>query len=100
MIDKIARSVADAMADIRDGSTVLIGPGDNAVVFDWEPTLQAGAELLGARGTDLRLEEASRPSRAEKRDELADLKAARRKTAAELDAERRSGHWATLRDED
>ena len=25
MIDKIARSVADAMADIRDGSTVLIG---------------------------------------------------------------------------
>ncbi len=39
------------------GSEVLIGPGDEAVVFDWEPTVQAGAELLhGRRGTDLRLE--------------------------------------------
>ena len=29
----------------------------DAVIFDWEPTLQAGAELLhGPRGTDLRLE--------------------------------------------
>ena len=27
---------------------VLIGPADNAVVFDWEPTMAAGAELLGA----------------------------------------------------
>ncbi len=31
--------------------------GSDGVVFDWEPTLQAGAELLhGPRGTDLRLE--------------------------------------------
>ncbi|MCG7321094.1 MULTISPECIES: GTPase ObgE [Arsenicicoccus] len=85
------------------GDTVVIGAEDDAVVFDWEPTLAAGAELLGRRGTDLRLEQAEgarRATRAEKRDELADLKAARRKTAAELDAERRSGHWATLRDED
>jgi GTP-binding protein len=38
------------------GVTVLIG-GDNAVVFDWEPTLAAGAESpLGRRGSDLRLE--------------------------------------------
>jgi GTPase len=36
---------------------VVSGDGVGAVVFDWEPTLQAGAELLhGRRGTDLRLE--------------------------------------------
>jgi GTP-binding protein len=39
------------------GSEVLIGDGDQAVLFDWEPTMKAGAELLhGRRGTDLRLE--------------------------------------------
>ena len=75
------------------GSTVLIGPGDNAVVFDWEPTLQAGAELLGARGTDLRLEEASRPSRAEKRDEFHNRKDGQRLAREELAAERQAGVW-------
>src|SRR4051794_3989762 len=29
------------------GSEVLIGDDDNAVVFDFEPTIEAGAELLG-----------------------------------------------------
>jgi GTPase len=39
------------------GDEVVIGPEDNAVVFDWDPTLQAGAEMLhGRRGTDPRLE--------------------------------------------
>ncbi len=51
----------------QEGDTVIIagrispaapdGLGDDAVVFDWEPTIAAGAELLhGRRGTDLRLE--------------------------------------------
>lgn len=36
---------------------VRIGYGDDAVIFDWEPSIEAGAELLaGARGTDRRLE--------------------------------------------
>ena len=36
---------------------VRIGEGDNAVIFDWEPSIEAGAELLaGPRGGDLRLE--------------------------------------------
>ena len=39
------------------GSEVQIGEGDNAVIFDWEPTIEAGAELLaGPRGTDVRVE--------------------------------------------
>ncbi len=50
------------------GSTVLIGPRDNSVVFDWEPTMSSGAELLGARGSDLRLDESDRPTRDEKRE--------------------------------
>jgi len=38
------------------GAEVVIGPEDNAVVFDWEPTIEAGAELLaGPRGEDLRI---------------------------------------------
>jgi GTP-binding protein len=82
------------------GATVLIGPADNAVVFDWEPTMAAGAELLGARGTDLRLEEASRPTRGAKREEYAARKAAKSAARDELAAERRAGHWATARDED
>ena len=78
------------------GDTVLIGDADNAVVFDWQPTLSTGAELLaGPRGTDLRLEDHSRPTREEKRERMRDRYAARAQTQAELDAERRAGHWAT-----
>jgi GTPase len=79
------------------GDTVVIGPGDDAVVFDWEPTLQAGAELLGNRGSDLRLSESSRPTRDEKRESQRDRYAARAATQEELEAERRAGLWQ-LRD--
>jgi hypothetical protein len=30
--------------------------GDDAVIFDWEPTIESGAELLGARGEDVRFD--------------------------------------------
>jgi len=41
----------------RPKSEVRIGTGDSAVIFDWEPSIEAGAELLaGPRGSDLRLE--------------------------------------------
>ena len=78
------------------GSTVLIGPGDNAVVFDWEPTMSAGAELLGSggpRGTDPRLSERQRPSRAEKRDDYESRRSAKRAARAELASEREAGLW-------
>ena len=39
------------------GDDVVIGDEDNAVVFEFDPQVQAGAEtLLGRRGRDLRLE--------------------------------------------
>lgn len=77
------------------GSTVLIGPADNAVVFDWEPTMSAGAELLaGPRGTDVRLEDRTRKTRGEKREEFHARKDAATAARDELAAERRAGHWA------
>ena len=68
-------------------------------MFEWEPTLQSGAELLGARGTDLRLAESARPTRDQKRESMRDRYAARAATQDELESERRSGLWH-LRDED
>jgi len=81
------------------GDTVLIGAADDAVVFDWEPTLISGAELLGQRGSDLRLSESQRATRDEKRESAHDRYVARQATQSDLEAERRAGHWATARDE-
>jgi len=40
----------------KAGDEVRIGEDDDAVIFDWEPSIEAGAELLaGPRGEDLRL---------------------------------------------
>jgi GTP-binding protein len=75
------------------GSTVLIGPEDDSVVFDWEPTMSTGAELLGARGSDLRLDEHHRPTRRAKRAEFHERKDAQTAAREELAAERRAGHW-------
>lgn len=96
LADRLNRlGVEDALykAGAVAGSTVLIGPGDNAVVFDWEPTLSSGAELLGARGTDLRLEESARPTRAEKRDEFHARKDGQRAAREQMAAERKAGIW-------
>ncbi|GGU69248.1 hypothetical protein GCM10010259_68840 [Streptomyces daghestanicus] len=50
-------------AGAQAGDGVAIGAEDNAVVFDWVPTMAAGAEMLGRRGKDDRLE-APRPTAA------------------------------------
>jgi GTPase len=42
-------------AGAREGDGVAIGPEDNAVVFDWEPSVTGGAEMLGRRGEDHRM---------------------------------------------
>ena len=41
----------------QEGDTVLIGDVDNAVVFDFRPMVQTGAELLSRRGEDNRFDE-------------------------------------------
>jgi GTP-binding protein len=49
------------------GDDVIIGDGPNAVVFDFAPEVQAGAEILARRGEDHRLEE-PRPAVQRRRD--------------------------------
>jgi GTP-binding protein len=51
----------------EEGDAVLIGHPDNAVVFDFKPSIEAGAEMLGRRGEDERLRE-ERPSSTRRRD--------------------------------
>lgn len=75
------------------GSTVLIGPEDNAVVFDWEPTLVGGAELLGHRGQDLRFEDNTRRTTKERREEFHARKDAQTAAREGLWTERQAGHW-------
>ena len=76
------------------GSTVLIGPGNDAVVFDWEPTMVGGAEMLGRRGTDDRLEDQSRPTREVKKERQRARTAERMQRISAMEAERKVGHWA------
>lgn len=103
LADRLARlGVEEALfeAGAVAGSTVLIGSPRDAVVFDWEPTLVGGAELLaGPRGTDLRLEESQRPTRGAKRQQHAERRAAMDEARAELAADRRAGRWTDPDDE-
>jgi GTP-binding protein len=50
-----------------EGDTVLIGPPEDAVVFDFRPGLDAGAENLARRGEDSRFDE-RRPAARRRRD--------------------------------
>lgn len=80
-------------AGARAGDTVVIGDVDGGVVFDWEPTMATGAELLGPRGTDLRFEQDSRPSRKERREAFHEKMDAKEAARQELWMERESGVW-------
>ena len=81
------------------GDEVRIGDPSNAVVFDWEPTLQTGPELLGGRGTDLRLEQSERPTRGDKRREFTERMDAKTEARRELWTEREAGHWTNPEDD-
>jgi GTP-binding protein len=60
LADRLARlGVEDQLIALgaTSGSTVMIGSDEDAVVFDWYPTILAGeAPHAGPRGTDVRLE--------------------------------------------
>jgi GTP-binding protein len=74
------------------GAEVVIG-GADAVVFDWEPTLLAGASPAAPRGSDVRLEDSGRATRGERRDHYEAMRVARRDARGELAEERQAGHW-------
>ncbi|MFE3828763.1 GTPase ObgE [Streptomyces sp. NPDC059092] len=80
LADRLSRlGVESALmkAGARAGDGVAIGAEDDAVVFDWEPTMMAGAEMLGRRGEDHRLEE-PRPAEQRRRDRDAERDEAQR----------------------
>ncbi|MEV1005879.1 GTPase ObgE [Streptomyces sp. NPDC049881] len=54
-------------AGAREGDGVAIGSDDDAVVFDFEPSVTGGAEMLGRRGEDHRIAE-TRPAAQRRRD--------------------------------
>ncbi|MDR7384481.1 GTPase ObgE [Promicromonospora iranensis] len=96
LADRLAKiGVEDGLfkAGAVAGDEVRIGDPKNAVVFDWEPTLQTGPELLGGRGTDLRLDQSDRPTRGDKRREFNERMDAKTEARRELWTEREAGHW-------
>ncbi len=60
LADRLARlGVEESLLELgaRPGDDVVIGPEDDAVVFDFDPQVDAGEEILrGPRGRDPRLE--------------------------------------------
>ncbi len=69
LADRLNRlGVEDRLLELgaEEGDTVLIGAVENAVVFDFRPMVETGAELLGRRGEDSRFEQ-SRPAAARRR---------------------------------
>ena len=84
------------------GAEVVIGPVEGGVIFDWEPTLMAGAELLGGRGTDIRIaehEHLPRQTRSEKRAMHLGRMDAKAAARGELTTERDAGHWVSPDDD-
>lgn len=80
-------------AGANAGDTVIIGDIADGVVFDWQPTLTTGAELLGARGSDARLDQNERRTNVERRREYKDRMDAKAAARAELRADREHGVW-------
>jgi len=60
LADRLARlGVEQRLAELgaQPGAEVVVGDGDDAVVFDWDPSLTAGIpHVMGRRGSDIRLD--------------------------------------------
>jgi GTP-binding protein len=105
LADRLAKAgVENALfkAGATPGCEVVIGPRQGGIIFDWEPTMMAGAELLGQRGSDLRIEQHERQhraTRAEKRQEFKERMDARAAAREELWTERDAGQWTDPADD-
>ncbi|MDO4899523.1 GTPase ObgE [Actinomyces sp.] len=90
--DELARAGAHA------GDTVLIGAVEGGIIFTWEPAMTTGAELLGARGTDARLEDRHRRTNAERRAQYHDWMDAKEAARRQLRDEAAEGLWTDASD--
>jgi len=66
-LNRLGVEAALVGAGAVEGDTILIGDPDNAVVFDFKPGIEAGAQYLGRRGEDERFTE-ERPAARRRRD--------------------------------
>lgn len=103
LADRLNRlGIEDRLLDLgaRAGDSVAIG-GRDAVVFDFAPQIESGAEILARRGADQRLE-TERPSVTRRRERDAEYHRARAEAAelreAEARAARRSAGDDSARD--
>ena len=80
-------------AGAHAGDTVLIGEVDGGVLFTWEPSMTTGPELLGARGTDLRLETSRRRTNVERRSQYREMMDAKEAARQQLRDEAAEGLW-------
>jgi GTP-binding protein len=90
LADRLNRlGVEDRLLEMgaEPGDDIVIGDDVDAVVFDFDPQIDAGAENLGRRGEDHRFHDRSRRSNVDRREELA----AKRAFEAEARARRESG---------
>ena len=93
-LGKIGIEQALFKAGAAAGSTVVIGAGDDGVIFDWEPTIVSAGELIaGPRGTDARLDLRERRTTKERRVEYRDRMDAKAAAREELRKEGEAGIW-------
>lgn len=98
LADRLAKAgVEDELikAGARTGDAVVIGDLEGGVIFDFDPTMVGGAELLGARGEDLRLSESRRTPRSQRRRDYHDRMDAKEAARQELAREREAGLWTS-----
>ncbi|HSI27237.1 MAG TPA: GTPase ObgE [Aeromicrobium sp.] len=80
LADRLNRlGVEDRLLELgaQPGDDIVIGNSDaDAVIFDFDPQIDAGAENLARRGEDHRFEERTRRTNPQRRDELAAKRAA------------------------
>jgi len=92
-LQKLGIEDALVKAGATAGSTVVIGPGAG-IVFDWERSVTSAAEVqMGARGSDLRVDQSSRRTNNERRAEYHERMDAKAAARAELERERKAGMW-------
>ncbi len=80
-------------AGARPGDPVVIGQVEGGVIFDWEPSVATGAELLAGRGQDPRLYERTRATAKERRAAYLEQMDAKERARQELRDEAKRGLW-------
>lgn len=80
-------------AGARPGDPVVIGEVEGGIIFDWEPSISTGAELLAGRGDDPRLYERRRSTRRERREAYLEQMDAKERARMELREEADRGVW-------